>query len=666
MAIINGTDSDDILIGTDQDDFFRPKSGYDKVDGGVGIDKLSVDYSVYKASSFELYPYATLGPDGFSGVVSSRISNDHVEFSRIEILDVRFGIRNDSFRLVVETPQLEAASVRIDAGGGVDTLYLVLQPIGRVVFKVDQAGNVSNNFGSRFTGFEDYNLELGAGDHVIALGEGSDRVSLASGSSRVKMGGGRDYVASQGGRDIIDGGAGRDHWIILTAGTTEARTLSVNGLTQTASLSNGSRAVNVEGVDAELGDGNDVIRLTDRADADVKAGGGNDRFVVTNSASVHIDGGAGQDTATLSGLTSYIYTRLERDPNGGLSGRLGQVSLASIEKLTATLSDLSDRIEIDGNAVLTDATLTLNGGLGNDIMSLDFSGATMNILFVPSGDGAYRIANSIFRGFESLSVKSGVGNDELTGGIGDDVLNGGAGNDTLHGGAGSDILEGGDGNDQLVTGGGGGTARGGAGDDIYYLSEGDNPVNLREYAGEGYDTIMSSIDAWLPDNFERLELTGTDDLFGGGFNGDDIILGNAGSNWLRGEGGNDILSGAAGNDQLWGWRGANRLSGGSGGDIFWFDVKESSVLRDIITDFEPGMDSIIFLGREFGGLAQGSLPANAFAIGSSASTAEQHFLYDPGNGRLYYDADGVGATDPTLVAILSNIPQITAADIGIA
>ena len=72
---------------------------------------------------------------------------------------------------------------------------------------------------------------------------------------------------------------------------------------------------------------------------------------------------------------------------------------------------------------------------------------------------------------------------------------------------------------------------------------------------------------------------GNDRLYGLG--GNDDIEGDAGDDWLFGGAGRDILEGGIGND---------RLSGGGGRDIFEFDDPANG--RDVITDFQDGLDRI--------------------------------------------------------------------------
>lgn len=91
-----------------------------------------------------------------------------------------------------------------------------------------------------------------------------------------------------------------------------------------------------------------------------------------------------------------------------------------------------------------------------------------------------------------------------------------------------------------------------------------------------------------------------ENIIGGEFN--DNLTGNALDNVLVGGHGDDILSGGDGMDILFGGTGNNILTGGNGEDIFIFEHSDLSRQskkirrRDVITDFELGVDRIVLSG----------------------------------------------------------------------
>ena len=128
--------------------------------------------------------------------------------------------------------------------------------------------------------------------------------------------------------------------------------------------------------------------------------------------------------------------------------------------------------------------------------------------------------------------------DQITGLGGNDRLNGLAGDDILNGGAGSDVLTGGSGNDTMI---------GGLGNDTYVVSEAGDVVT--EAAGEGTDTVWSTISYALTANVESLVLsTAIGNVSGTGNALNNLIIGNSGDNVLDGGAGNDNLQGGLGND----------------------------------------------------------------------------------------------------------------------
>ncbi|MGB3192998.1 MAG: CAP domain-containing protein [Limnoraphis sp.] len=125
-----------------------------------------------------------------------------------------------------------------------------------------------------------------------------------------------------------------------------------------------------------------------------------------------------------------------------------------------------------------------------------------------------------------------------------------AGNDTVFGSIDDELILGNTGFDDLWGGGGRDTLFGGKNEDIL---EGET----------GNDVLFGNLEY--------------DTIYGG--DGDDSIFGGKSDDVLFGEGGNDTVSGDLGNDTL---------TGGMGKDLFLLQQQS----RDIITDFEPGVDLV--------------------------------------------------------------------------
>lgn len=238
---------------------------------------------------------------------------------------------------------------------------------------------------------------------------------------------------------------------------------------------------------------------------------------------------------------------------------------------------------------------TLEGGPGNDVYIVDALGDVI-VEHAGGGTDTVRTARASYQlgaELENLTY-TGTGNfvatgnalaNLLTGGGGSDVFDGGAGADTLIGGFGSDryyvgvgdtVLElAGQGTDSVFSGvswtlgaslerlyltgntaingtgnelnntlGGHTSAAanvltGGLGNDLYYVGAGDTAVEL---AGQGSDSIYSSLDWSLGAHLERLYLTGSAAVNGTGNELANTLSGyaNSAANVLTGGLGNDL------------------------------------------------------------------------------------------------------------------------------
>ncbi|MCF2147041.1 proprotein convertase P-domain-containing protein [Desmonostoc muscorum LEGE 12446] len=176
--------------------------------------------------------------------------------------------------------------------------------------------------------------------------------------------------------------------------------------------------------------------------------------------------------------------------------------------------------------------------------------------------------------------------------------------------------------------------------------------------------ITGTLNSWsLQFTIQTVDV-GNDFLDGG--TGNDTLTGAAGNDTLIGGSGNDTLNGGSGNDILVGSAGTDTLTGGSGSDRFTFNSRTEGI--DRITDFSVVDDTIFVSAAGFaGGLVAGAaIAANQFFIGSAANTTSQRFLYDKGNGFVFFDQDGIGAIGKIQIATLNTGLSLTNADIFVA
>jgi Ca2+-binding RTX toxin-like protein len=170
---------------------------------------------------------------------------------------------------------------------------------------------------------------------------------------------------------------------------------------------------------------------------------------------------------------------------------------------------------------------------------------------------------------------------------------------------------------------------------------------LRERAGEGFDTVYTSLSHYtLPSFFEVLGSTGTgavtltgnalanqitggalDDTLKGGL-GDDKLFGMEGNDKLEGSVGIDILDGGKGNDLISGGSGDDTLIGGEGNDKLYGSVGSDTL--------NGGAGSDVLIGANGNDSLDGSLGADLMVGG----TGDDTYIVDNPADKLVERADG--------------------------
>jgi VCBS repeat-containing protein len=365
------------------------------------------------------------------------------------------------------------------------------------------------------------------GNDTLLGGAGNDALFAGEGSSILEGDDGNDTLRGGLGEDTLIGGTGDDTYILANA----------NAI-----------------VEENAGEGNDTLAAEFSLDL-------RDFFSIENA------------TILLNSSADAIGT----DGDNVLTGSFGDNELDGLGGNDTLIGDFGNDL-LDGG---TGADF-MEGGAGNDIYEVDQAGdvvletdsdPTVGGIDLVESDIDYALGANL----ENLSLfgetgtedLSGTGNEldnVITGNDGDNTLLGLAGNDTLDGGAGADFMS------------------GGQGDDSYYV---DSDLDVTtENAGEGYDTVFSTVTHTLGANIEALYLQDLDQF--GNFVGDidgtgnelaDLIVGNSGNNVLTGLDGNDTLDGGAGDDIMY---------GGPGDDTYVVD----SFLDQEIEAPDEGIDSV--------------------------------------------------------------------------
>ena len=348
------------------------------------------------------------------------------------------------------------------------------------------------------------------------------------------------------------------------------------------------------------GDGNDS--LVGGAGDDLLYGGGGDDLIHSGIGHDTIFGGAGFDIIYFTDIDESISIDLALAQNSLVAA--GGSFLSQIEGVISgggrdiIYGESSDNLIFGGGGADTITGLsgndTLNGDTDDDI--------------IDGGDGDDRIdggygSDVLLGGNGSDIVRGGDGNDSIFGGSEVDVLEGGSGNDTVFGDAGLDILLGGEGDDHLDGGTGDDRILGDEGQDTMF---GDDGFDFLD-GGSGNDVMYGGADAdYMIGGSGDDIISGDagDDMMNGGY-GNDLLLGGNGDDTIRSSDGEDTLLGGAGNDKLYGGSGddvlfagdgEDSLSGGSGRDQFVFGLSSGTA---IITDFDAGLDRIVFVSSDY-------------------------------------------------------------------
>lgn len=375
--------------------------------------------------------------------------------------------------------------------------------------------------------------------------------------------------------------------------------------------------------DSLYGDWNSEKLLSLDGDDYIWAGGGNDTLNGGLGNDV-LDGGLGSDTFEFE-KGFGVDTIIGIEPLNGKSDKVKFGSTIAPENLilvrsTDRFNDLIVQFSNSADSLIIENYFRgennsgYGGGYGPAMSVIDlfvFANGDIwdagevrsRVKYVGSDYGDEIIASN----HDNL-IEGRAGNDLVYGMGGNDSIYGGRGNDTLYGGDGNDLIDGGAGSDFML---------GGMGDDTYRVdSVSDQPL---EEIGGGIDSIQTNINYELPDNVEKLYLSGKVSINGHGNSQNNYLRGNTASNFLSGMNGNDTLAGLGGQDTL---------LGGGGDDIYVIESEEAL----IIENSDEGVDLI----RSYISLAMPENVENLTLYGDAGT----HATGNSGNNIVRGDASG--------------------------
>jgi len=471
----------------------------------------------------------------------------------------------------------------LDGGAGTDTM---LGGIGNDTYVVDVLGDIVTEVAGEGTdtiqtalaytlGADVENLTLTGAGTVSGTGNSLNNVLTGNTANNTLTGlGGNDTLDGGTGNDTMIGGLGDDIYVVNVATdvVTEAAGEGTDTVQSavTLTLANNVENLTLTGSSGNSATGNALNNvltgnsgantLSGLAGADTMiGGGGNDTYVVDDAGDVVTEAAGGGTDTVQTALAHTLAAEVENLTLTGSSGVAGTGNTGN-NALTGNTGN-NTLTGLAGNDTLSGGTGndTMIGGTGDDTYVVDVAGDVVTEL---SGEGTDTVQSGI-----TYTLGANVENLTLTGSSGihgtgnslNNVLTGNSGANTLTGNGGNDTIDGGTGNDTMI---------GGAGDDSYVVNAAGDVVT--EAAGEGIDTITSSVALTLGANVENLTFSGSSGLAGTGNTLDNVLTGNSGANTLTGLAGNDTLNGGTGNDTM---------VGGTGDDIYHVNVA-----TDVVTE----------------------------------------------------------------------------------
>jgi trimeric autotransporter adhesin len=542
------SESDDVHLGTDLEDWIRGLGGADRVEGLLGADLLEGDAgadtllggggndtltggqgddSLEGGTGDDVYSVDSAGDlivelaGGGTDVVAASI--DYVLGSELENLALGGAALNGTGNALRNTITGNANDNWLRGLGGADLL-------------VGEAGNDTLDGGGEGVGFDADTMVGGLGNDVYYVDNTLDVAVEALRTGRWVFYPGEDGeggaiwipdpVAPSDGHDVVYASANHAlsegiEDLILQGQAYRGTGNDLNNLI--VGLDRSNELNGREGDDTLLGGaGNDV--LTSGGGNDLLEGGTGNDFLTPGAGHAVLNGDDGFDQAYLR----YVAGRAVVDLAAGTvtlfdgAAQYGTASLTSVESVFGT--EGADLIHGD------DGANDLDGWNGN---------------------------NTIYGGAGNDTLDAFTGSNSLFGGDGEDWIGSGTGDDWLDGGAGADFF------------------LGGPGDDTFVVDDAGDVIQ-QEAPNGGVDTVRASVGFTLGYSLEHLVLLGEAAINGAGNELANRIEGAAGANSLSGAAGDDTLLGGAGDDVLNAGPGYDWVEGGDGFDVAVFAGNRSA------------------------------------------------------------------------------------------
>ena len=527
-----GIGGDDELQGDDGDDFLEGGAGADRQNGGAGVDWVSylesdagvtVNLSDNTASGGHAQGDVLTSIENIAGSLYQDVLTGDEGANEL------FGYEDDDELMGNDGDDVlegGGGSDRLDGGRGTDTASYKSSYIGvRVNLKEstlegghavgDVLTDIENIAGSVYKDVlvgDDGVNRLGGdeGDDELQGGSGNDQLFGNLGNDRLYGGNGDDELRGNEGNDLLYGEVGDD---------------SLYGGDADDELRGGGNN------DQLFGETGEDLLYGNEGDDELNGGEGNDRLFGEAGAD-EMDGGSGIDWVSYLASDTGVTVNLTNGTGTGGDAQ-GDV-INNVENLAG--SDYADVLTGDaasnilhglngddelrgdgGNDVLEGGAGAdqLDGGTGVDTVSYQTSDEGVTVDLVEgTGEGGHAEGDVLS---DIESVMGSDHNDFLYGDDSANHLEGYGGNDQLSGGIGADRLDGGNGEDWV----------------LYSASGAGVTVNLEDGTGKGghaEDDVIVDVENVQGSNYQ------------------DILIGDAGENFLLGLDGADRLDGGDGID----------------------------------------------------------------------------------------------------------------------
>ncbi|MCW5314167.1 calcium-binding protein [Nostoc sp. KVJ3] len=484
--VINGQGGNDIIDGLSGNDLLRGGTGNDTLYGGAGNDTLNASGStgdnLLNGGDGNDFLYAfgyhyestdppqindllssgnntlnggagddTLNASGSTGdnLLNGGDGNDSISISGFTEDIPTFGgdLFRDTYSLGNNTLNGGAGNDTLNASGstgdnllnggdGNDSISISGFPVYNTDYYYDtqSSGNNTLNGGA---GNDTLNASGSTGDNLLNGGDGNDYIYVASRSSYPPI----TFLVTQ----TVDGGKGDDLLSVDYSNATGGLTTTFNSTTNISLITAGTNSLSYKNIER--------LNIVGTAfDDKILGKDGNDTLSTGSGGKDTIDGGKGDDLLFIdySDATGGLTTTFNPTTNiGSITAGTDSVSYKNIERLNIVGTAFDDKIlGKDSNDTLSTGSGgkdTIDGGKGDDVLSVDYSDATggLTTTFNPTTNIGSITAGTdsvSYKNIERLNILGTAFDDNIVGKDGNDTLSGDSGNDTLTGSKGKDTF----------------------------------------------------------------------------------------------------------------------------------------------------------------------------------------------------------------------------------